>query len=81
MASRLTTNASKEIRMTKQQFIEITRELDGKIVENRARLKTATGEEKRLLIWQNRDMTKQLDKICAMWPRTMWPQNKRNAIY
>ena len=67
--------------MTKQQFIEITRELDGKIVENRARLKTATGEEKRLLIWQNRDMTKQLDKICAMWPRTMWPQNKRNAIY
>lgn len=67
--------------MTKQQFIEITRELDDKIVENRARLKTATGEEKRLLIWQNRDMTKQLDKICAMWPRTMWPQNKRNAIY
>lgn len=44
-------------------------------------LAAATDSEKRLLVWQNHDMMKQLDKICAMWPRSMWPQNKRNAIY
>lgn len=67
--------------MTKEQFLKITKELDDKIIENRKRLETATGDEKRLLIWRNYDMMKQLAKICAMWPRSMWPKNKRNAIY
>lgn len=67
--------------MTKEQFLKITKELDDKIIENRKRLEAETDNEKRLLIWQNRDMMKQLDKICAMWPRSMWPKNKRNAIY
>lgn len=67
--------------MTKEQFLKITKELDDKIIENRKRLEAATDSEKRLLVWQNHDMMKQLDKICAMWPRSMWPQNKRNAIY
>lgn len=74
-------NAGKEINMTKEQFLKITKELDDKIIENRKRLEAATDSEKRLLVWQNHDMMKQLDKICAMWPRSMWPQNKRNAIY
>lgn len=67
--------------MTKEQFLKITKELDDKIIENRKRLEAETDNEKRLLIWQNHDMMKQLDKICAMWPRSMWPKNKRNAIY
>lgn len=67
--------------MTKEQFLKITKELDDKIIENRKRLEAATDSEKRLLVWQNHDMMKQLGKICAMWPRSMWPKNKRNAIY
>lgn len=67
--------------MTKEQFLKITKELDDKIIENRKRLEAATDSEKRLLVWQNHDMMKRLDKICAMWPRSMWPKNKRDAIY